>query len=255
MKKLKATAVSYLNTKPFLYGLIKSGLGQQIDLQLDIPTEGARKLREGAVDFGLVPVAALPEIPNARVFSNYCIGTIGAVKTVCIYSDVPIEQLTHLYLDHHSRSSVALTKILLRDYWQLFPQLIPASEGYIKRIHRQVGGLVIGDRAIGLEKKFNYTYDLGEIWQQFTGLPFVFAAWVTTKPLSNNFLKKINQALQLGLDAIPELMYLMPTAPANFDLERYFREYISYDFDEQKQLALELFLSKIKQEETLLELV
>lgn len=255
MRKLKAVAVSYLNTKPFLYGLIKSRLGEQIDLQLDIPVEGARKLREGKVDFGLVPVAALPEIPNARVFSDYCIGTVGAVKTVCIYSDVPIEELTHLYLDHHSRSSVALTKILLRDHWQLNPKLIPASEGYIQRIHHRVGGLVIGDRAIGLEKKFSCTYDLGEVWQQFTGLPFVFAAWVTTKPLSNSFLQKFNQALQLGLDAIPELMYLMPTAPANFNLERYFREYISYDFDLEKQRALDLFLGKIKQEEKLLELV
>ncbi|MEL6720285.1 MAG: MqnA/MqnD/SBP family protein, partial [Bacteroidota bacterium] len=144
MRKLRATAVSYLNTKPFLYGLIKSGLGKQIDLQLDIPAVGAKKLREGVVDFGLVPVATLPEINNAQIFSNYCIGTVGAVKTVCIYGDVPVEELTHLYLDHHSRSSVALAKILLRDYWKLKPKLIPASDGYIQRIHNKVGGVVIG---------------------------------------------------------------------------------------------------------------
>ncbi|MEM0993958.1 MAG: menaquinone biosynthesis protein [Bacteroidota bacterium] len=251
-KKYRATAVSYLNTKPFLYGLLKTGLGKQIDLQLNIPSVSASKLRTQQMDFGLVPVAVLPEIPNAQLFSDYCIGTIGAVKTVCIYSDVPIESLTHLYLDHHSRTSVALTKVLLRDYWQLNPQLIPAREGYIQRIGERVGGLVIGDRAIGLEQHYKYVYDLGAVWQKFTGLPFVFAAWVSTVPLPKAFVRQFNHAMKVGLEAIPELMYLMPDQAPNFDLERYFKEYISYDFSAEKKEALRLFLQKIKEEELVL---
>ena len=251
-KKYKATAVSYLNTKPFLYGLLKTGLGKQIDLQLDIPSEGAKKLRRQEVDFGLVPVASLPEIPNAQIFSDYCIGTIGAVKTVCIFSDVPIQELTHLYLDHHSRSSVALTKVLLRDYWQLSPNLIPAREGYIQRIGGRIGGLVIGDRAIGLDQHYKYVYDLGVVWQQFTGLPFLFAAWVSTRSLSDDFVSQFNYAMKVGLDSIPELMYLMPNQTPNFDLEQYFKEYISYELTPAKREAMDLFLSKIRKEEMIL---
>ncbi|MEM9886212.1 MAG: menaquinone biosynthesis protein [Bacteroidota bacterium] len=250
--KYRATAVSYLNTKPFLYGLLKTGLGKQIDLQLNIPSEGAQKLRSRAVDFGLVPVAILPEIPNARVFSDYCIGTTGAVKTVCIYSDRPIEELTHLYLDYHSRTSVALTKILLREYWQLYPQLISARAGYIEGIGGAVGGLVIGDRTIGLEDRHEYVYDLGEIWQTFTGLPFVFAAWVSIQPLPEAFVHRFNHAMKVGLDSIPELMYLMPNQSPHFDLERYFKEFISYDFTEDKRQSLDLFLKKIEEEEMML---
>ncbi|MEM1325443.1 MAG: menaquinone biosynthesis protein [Bacteroidota bacterium] len=246
-KKYKATAVSYLNTKPFLYGIIKSGLDKEIDIQLNIPSVGAQQLQSGEVDFGLVPVAVVPEVPGAQLFSNYCIGTEGAVKTVCIYSQVPIEQLTHLYLDHHSKSSVALTKVLLKNYWRLSPQLLSAREGYISRIKRNVGGLVIGDRAIGLEKEFKYVYDLGEEWQRFTGLPFVFATWISTHTLPDDFIHRFDHALQRGLDAIPELLYLLPTPTADFSLEEYFNEYISYDFDAPKRKALELFLNYVEE--------
>lgn len=245
----RATAVSYLNTKPFLYGLIKSGLNKEIDLQLDIPSKGAQKLQLGEVDFGLVPVAVLPDVPNAQLFSDYCIGTEGAVKTVCIYSDVPIYRLNRLYLDHHSRSSVALTKVLLREYWQLDLQLLPASEGYISNIKGRTGGLVIGDRAIGLEKQFRYVYDLGEVWQTFTGLPFVFATWLSNYTLPEPFTNRFNRALQLGLDSIPELLYLLPTPASDFSLAQYFNQYISYEFDESKREALGLFLKYVEEGE------
>ena len=98
---IKVAAVSYLNTKPLLYGLIKSGLQDEIDLQLNIPSECASKLVAGEVDMGLVPVAIIPEIKGARIISDFCIGTVGTVKTVCIFSQCPIEEIEHLYLDYH----------------------------------------------------------------------------------------------------------------------------------------------------------
>ena len=105
MKKIKITAVSYLNTKPLLYGLLKSNLAQSVDLQLNIPSVCAQKLLNGEADLGLVPVAILPELQQPQIISDYCIGTVGAVKTVAIYSHVPIEKVESLYLDYHSRTS------------------------------------------------------------------------------------------------------------------------------------------------------
>jgi chorismate dehydratase len=183
MDKIRLTAVSYLNTKPLLYGLLNSTLAPQLDLELNIPSVCAEKLARGEADLALVPVAVLPELDNPHVISDYCIGTVGAVKTVCIYSDVPIQQVETVYLDHHSRTSVQLTKVLLRDYWSLSPALLPAKEGYIKKIGGRTAGLVIGDRTIGLEQQFKYVYDLGAIWMKHTGLPFVFAAWISNRPL------------------------------------------------------------------------
>lgn len=242
MSKLRATAVSYLNTKPLLYGLVNNGFEVKMDLELNIPAECARKLKEGEVDIGLVPVAIIPELETPYIISDFCIGTIGEVKTVCIYGDCPIEEMESIFLDHHSRTSVELSKILLRDYWKLNPEFISAKEGYIDQIGGKTGGLVIGDRTIGLENKFKYCYDLGETWLKHTGLPFVFAAWVSNKPLEESFVRSFNKALADGIAHIPQLIYLIPPPSHDFDLERYFTDYISYELDTSKRKALATFL-------------
>ncbi len=245
MKKIRVTAVSYLNTKPLLYGIFKSEIASLIDLQLDIPSVCARKLRDGEADLGLVPVAVIPELDQARIVSDYCIGTVGAVQTVAIYGDRPITEMKSLYLDHHSRTSVELTKILLREYWKAAPLLLPASDGYIEKIGGDTGGLVIGDRTIGLDQRFPFVYDLGAAWMKHTGLPFVFAAWVTTQDLDEEFLKHFNLALKKGVEEIPQLIYLIPAPHPSFDLKTYFTNNISFALDSTKRKALSLFLSKI----------
>jgi chorismate dehydratase len=250
MPKLRLTAVSYLNTKPMLYGLLQSPLADQIELSLDIPSECARKLRDGEVDLALSPVAILPELPQWQLVSDYCIGAVGAVKTVSIFSAVPLAEIKQVYLDHHSRSSVALTRVLMRDYWQQKVTYLPASEGYIDQIGGTTAGVVIGDRTIGLEDRFTYVYDLSEAWYKFTGHPFVFAAWVSVKELPTAFCTAFNQALGAGIAAIPQLKYLLPTPHPDFDLETYFTRYISYELDAAKRAGLKQFLQYLKEEVT-----
>jgi chorismate dehydratase len=246
IEKLKVTAVSYLNTKPFLYGLFKSGLSDRIDLQLDIPAECARKLATGEADLGLVPVAVIPELPSHHIISDYCIGSTGAVKTVCIFSECPLWDLKEIYLDYHSRTSVELTKILLSEHWQISPDLLPASAGFEEKIAGKTGALVIGDRAIGLSERYPFTYDLGEAWLEYSGLPFVFAVWLSTRPLDDGFLQTFNAALKMGLEQIPQLMFLLPTPQPGFNLRKYFLENISYGLDSAKRKGLDLFLGKMR---------
>lgn len=243
--RIRVTAVSYLNTKPFLFGILKSGFGDEIDLQLDIPSECARKLASGEADLGLVPVAVIPELATPHIISDYCIGTNGEVKTVCIFSEKPIDQLSVIYLDYHSRTSVELCKFLLENHWNLSPALLPASPGFEEKIGGNVGALIIGDRAIGLDQRFPFVYDLGETWLRHTGLPFVFAAWVSNRQLDSLFVKKLNEALHLGIEEIPQLMYLLPSPHPSFDLKRYFTENISYKLDDAKLRGMQLFLSNI----------
>ena len=244
--KTRVVAVSYLNTKPLLYGLLRSDLTEELEMDLAIPSECARRLLTGEADLALVPVAIIPELPEAHVISDYCIGTDGAVATVCIYGDVPLAEMTSIYLDHHSRTSVMLTKLLLQEYWQHEVKLLPAEEGYINRIGGTVGGLVIGDRTIGLDQRFKYVYDLGTAWKAHTGLPFVFAAWVATKQPSRSFAKRFNAALAEGMAHLPELQLLLPSPHPDFSLEEYFTQHIDYDFDAEKKLALERFLTFVR---------
>ena len=154
MRTINLSAVAYLNTKPFLYGIYQHGLEQQIAINLDIPALCAQKLADGRADVGLIPVAAIPQVPNAQVITDYCIGTEGAVKTVCIYSHVPIEQVDALYLDYHSRTSAALTRYLLANHWKVSPKILAAKAGFENRIQHKTAGLIIGDRTIGLEEQY-----------------------------------------------------------------------------------------------------
>lgn len=242
MQKIRLSAVSYLNTKPFLYGIFKHKISLDLDIQLDIPSVCANKLEAGEADIALVPVAIIPKLSNPKIVTDYCIATPGKVRTVCLFGETPIEEWDNLYLDFHSRSSVQLSQILLKEYWQLSPSLLQAKEGFIDEIKGNTGGLVIGDRTFPLYERFPYIYDLGEVWLKHTGLPFVFAAWVTNQDLSADFLKNFNEALAMGLDSIPQLVALMPDEYSSFDLTNYFTENIDYQWDENKRKALNLFL-------------
>ncbi len=243
----RVSAVSYTNSIPFVYGLKNSPVSNKIELSLDIPSQCAQKLIDGKADIGLVPVAVMPQIPNAKIISNYCIGAVGKVNTVMLLSHVPLEQIKQVWLDFQSRTSVALVKVLFRELWKSKPDFLQATAGYEAQIQGDTAGVVIGDRCFELNKKFAYQYDLSEAWKQLTALPFVFACWVANKEIEPDFVKEFNFALEKGLEnkqaAITELL----NSEIEMDIaENYLNNVISYPFDNLKQEALNLFLEKLK---------
>jgi len=243
---LKISAVSYLNTVPFIHGLKQSELIHSISLQLDYPSICADKLINGIVDLALVPVAVIPKLLQAHIISDYCIGANGAVDTVCLYSDVPITEIESIALDYQSRTSVALLKILLKEYWQLNPELKKADVGFEENIKGKHAALVIGDRAFALNDKHAYIYDLSAIWEEMTGLPFVFAAWVANKKLPQDFIIAFNKALEKGLiDIDTALVFEGANYPNCTNPEDYLNNKISYNLDAEKQKGMELFLKMV----------
>ena len=243
---LKISAVSYLNTIPFIHGLKQSELIKIIDLQLDYPSICADKLINGTVDLALVPVAVIPKLKEAYIISDYCIGANGAVDTVCLYSDVPIEEIESIALDYQSRTSVALLKLLLKDYWRLNPILINEEVGFEDKIKGKHAALVIGDRAFAMNDKHKFIYDLSAIWTEMTGLPFVFAAWVSNSQLSQDFINAFNKALEKGLTNIDRaLAFEVDSYPNCKNPEDYLNNKISYILDSEKKKGMELFLRKI----------
>ncbi len=247
MSELRISAVSYLNTKPFIYGLYRSDLAGILDLSLDIPSVCAQKLLTGEADLALAPVAIIPELPQAYIISDYCIGAVGKVKTVCLFAERPLQDIQRIYLDFHSRTSVALVRILCTHYWHIQPEFIPATAGFEQEIGGATAAVIIGDRAIGRDRQFAYTYDLGEAWTNWTGLPFVFAAWISTKPINPELATRFNAALKLGIEHIPDLTKILPSMPG-FDVEDYFRHNISYALDQPKWMALHRFLGLLSGE-------
>ncbi len=239
--KIRVGAVSYLNTKPLIYGFEKGLMAERVELKIDFPSNIASMLLNDEIDIGLVPVAIIPEMKEHHIISNYCIGCDGAVASVCLFSEVPLDKIEKVLLDYQSRTSVELLKILLKEYWKIDPVFETTSGDFQSKIEGNTGALVIGDRALKQRKASSFVYDLGLEWKHFTGLPFVFAAWISNKKLDGNFIQSFNNATSFGLDKIDEIVSnnFYPI----FNLNDYYTKYISYLLDNAKRDGLTTFLS------------
>ena len=248
--KIKVAAVSYLNTKPLLYGIERSALRKDIELQLDYPSKLAERLQNNEIDMALLPVAAIPGIKGARIVSDYGIASDGNVASVAIFSQMPMKEIKTVYLDYQSRTSVRLAELLLEQYWHKKVIYKPAPENYIGYINHSIAGVIIGDRALKQFTNFEYVYDLATAWKEFTGLDFTFAAWVANKELPADFLKAFNEANASGLEHIDEV--IAENEFPYYDLKTYYTENIKYRLDEDKIKGMNKFLEMIGTEHKVL---
>jgi chorismate dehydratase len=238
-KKIRVGAVSYLNTKPLIYGFQQGEMQDQIELILQYPSRLVQALQKEEIDIALLPVAALDEFPDAQIFSSYCIASDDRVASVCLFSEVPVEEIQEVYLDYQSKTSVNLVRLLMKDYWKVRPMFIEAEEEYISHIKDKKAGVIIGDRALEQLGRFPFVYDLAEAWKDHTQLPFVFATWVTTKELSPAFIEQFNNANALGLQALPEI--IAGVAASTYDLNTYYTKNIQYQLSEERRNGMMMF--------------
>ncbi len=246
--KIRVGIVNYLNTKPLIYGLEKEPVSEMIELIGAYPAKLAQMLADDEIDMGLIPVAAIPQLASYHIVGNYCIGTEGEIASVCLFSEVPMHKIKKVYLDYQSRSSVALLKWLMKESWGIDPEIIEAvDETYLQEIKDTTAGLVIGDRALEQRKISTFIYDLGSEWRSITGLPFVFAAWVSTRPLPENFIRQFDKANSLGLEHIDEIV--ANTFFDVYDLKKYYTLHLSYQLDERKKQGMAKFLHLIDQKD------
>jgi len=245
LEKIRTGIVNYLNTRPLIYGLEKPPVAERIELIGDYPSNIARMLISGEIDLGLIPVAVIPQLPEYHIVGDYCIGAEGEIASVALFSEVPMKEIEKVYLDYQSRTSVALLRFLMKEYWGIQPEIIEATgEDYREKITGTTAGLVIGDRALEQRKISTFIYDLGSEWRAITGLPFVFAAWVSTKPLPGDFIQLFNEANALGLQHIDEIAAANPVEL--YDLKKYYTLHLSYNLDKEKMKGMDLFLSALK---------
>jgi chorismate dehydratase len=244
-RKIRVGAVSYLNTKPLLYGIQKAGLIGQIELRIDYPSRIAAMLLDDEIDIGLVPVAIIPQMKEAHINGDYCIGSDGPVGSVCLFSETPLANIEKVLLDYQSRSSVQLARILLKEHWKIAPELVDGGKDFRDQIKGSTAGVVIGDRALEQRHRSAFAYDLGQAWKELTGLPFVFAAWISNKKLDPQWLWEFNEANRMGLDHIDAVVAENPYPI--FDLHAYFTEYLDYRLDDRKRKGLEKFLQYLEQ--------
>lgn len=215
-----------------------------MELIEDYPAKVATMLLNDEIDVGLVPVSVIPNLKEAHIITDHCIGAEGPVASVCIFSDVPISDVKKVLLDYQSKTSIALAKILLKHYWKISPIVENAKEDFRDHIKGTTAGVVIGDRAFEQRKQSPYIYDLAEAWINMTGLPFVFAAWIANKKLPPDFITSFNLVNKIGLEDINKV--IAENDYNKYDLNKYFKENISYELTDRKMQGLTKFLEMLR---------
>ncbi len=249
MNKIRISAVKYANTYPFIYGLQECGFEKKADIVTDHPADCADKLINGRADIGLVPVAALPEIKDSSIISNYCLGANGKVRTVMLLSNYRFEEIQTIYLDYRSRSSVNLSKVLANKSWKREFIWKGTTEKFdFVNIGKNEAVVLIGDQCFEYENRYRYRTDLAEEWKNFTGLPFVFACWAANREIDRSFLEDFDRALSLGVNNIDDVVKRFGSTGTirGSELKKYLTENISFDLNEQKREAIHLFLEMLK---------
>lgn len=243
---LKIAMVGYLNTIPMVYGLNRSV--EDYNLTLEIPAKCYDLFEYSNIDVALLPVGVLPMLTDANIVTDYCIGCLHSVRTVCIFSNSPISKVKTVYLDDHSKTSVQMTKLLMKEHWKKTVTYIDldVQKMDLSKLKSDEAVLMIGDKVFEVEGKFVYKYDLGEQWFEYCGKPFAFAVWVAKSHVTKEQIKKLNNDLAFGVNHISESLKSYHLEEKAFDLSRYFKENIDYNFDRSKQESMALYLDKIE---------
>jgi chorismate dehydratase len=199
---IRVGAVNYLNSKPLVEGLSQSQ--PSLHVTFDLPSRLADALANNQIDVALLPVFECFRHPDWQLVSDACIACRGPVLSVKLYFRVPPRDVNTLDLDEGSRTSAALARVLLQRQFNLRPELrsLPIGTGIADSTADAV--LLIGDRAMfDARESFVEVWDLGERWWQWTGLPFVFAAWVArTDAIATAIQPALSAARDCGLDRI-----------------------------------------------------
>ncbi len=194
---IRIGAVNYLNSKPLIEGL--ADLIGDGELILDYPSRLADNLEAGLLDVALIPSIECLRNPDYEVVSDACVATRGPVMSVKLYSRVEPGEIRRLALDGGSRTSATLAQVILAERYGVTPtvETLPLENSI--RSTQADAVLLIGDRAMHApDEPFHVTWDLGEEWLKWTGLPFVFALWATR---AGTELGPIEDALSRARDA------------------------------------------------------
>ena len=253
--RLRVGAVSFLNTKPLIYPLLNKEIQTDIALSVDVPSRVATLLSEGELDVGLIPIIeyfrANPSRTDYCVLPHISIASHGRVKSIQLFSRVPIQEIRRIALDTNSRTSVALLKVLLAEKYGVSPAfttcaptVIPSTALQNRQYPPFEAVLLIGDPALRHLGTTEYSIDLGETWYKLTGLPFVYACWVAREEACLGDLAQVLfQSKERGVAQIPEIAQVEAQKlglPETLCLD-YLQNCIKYDLDEPAIAGIERF--------------
>jgi chorismate dehydratase len=177
MRRLRISAISYLNTAPLMWDFEHGEAGSEFDISYTLPSACARALEAGSADIGIIPAAAYAQVPGLTVLPGVAIASRRPVRSILLVSRMPVDKIRSVALDTSSMTSVALVKVLFEKWLGGGREFTSMSPDIEKMLARHDAGLLIGDPALQIDRSRYLTLDLAEEWIRYTGKPFVFAFW------------------------------------------------------------------------------
>jgi chorismate dehydratase len=251
MKRLRISAISYLNTAPLMWDFEHGEVSSAFDISYTIPSQCAAELQAGRTDIGIIPAAAYASIPDLAILPGVAIASRRAVRSILLVSRVPLEKVRTVALDSSSLTSGALTQVLFAKVWGGNP-VFTAMEPKIERmLQEHDAGLVIGDPALQIDRSRYITYDLAQEWIRWTAKPFVFAFWamrraaLTDVPRDLDLAAVFQESRDHGLFPDNLARIACEWAPrlglSEVEIKTYLTENIHYYLDRECLAGLRLF--------------
>lgn len=257
MRRLRISAISFLNTAPLMWDFEHPPedrkLSEDFEFSYTVPSQCAEQLLAGTADIGIIPSITYANIPGLAVLPDVAIAANNSVRSILLVLKNPIEQVRTVALDTSSRTSVALTKILLTKYFPAAPEpeYLEMAPDLDAMLAHTDAALLIGDAALQVDRSCYQAIDLAEEWRRFTGKPFVFAFWAIrfaslsdtncAYDLGDVFSRSRDHGLEpenLNVIAREWSQRLKLSEP---EIKSYLKENIQYTLDRENTEGLELF--------------
>jgi chorismate dehydratase len=253
MRRLRISAISYLNTAPlmwdFEHGETAERLNAHFEVSYTIPSQCAEELKAGTADIGIIPAAAYTSIPDLVIIPDVAIAAKNKVRSILLVSKVPLEKIRSVATDNSSRTSTALVQVFLKKFVGVNPGFTPQKPDLKEMLRWHDAGMLIGDTALQAQTSGFQVYDLAEMWRRWTYLPFVFAFWAVRReavaePATGPDLAQVfQQSRDHGLEHVAQIA---KDWAGRLDLTReevrdYLTSNIDYSLDQENLQGLKLF--------------
>jgi chorismate dehydratase len=265
MTKNKISIVKYLNAVPLAWGILEGPQRESFEPLLSTPAQCADQLAKGSVDIGLIPSIEFQRIKGSRIVPGPAVASLYQVRSVILVSVVPLWKVKTVACDSGSRTSVALTKIIFDEYYQIRPDFRPAEPNLANMLAQNDAALLIGDNALKFMEENDRpniesqkpivrsgsepleVFDLAERWRFLTGLPFVFAFWAVRDGFKDTgIVDTLKSSRDFGVSNIPEIAqkYSDSLQIKKEFIQAYLEKNVHYYMDQTCLEALRLFYEK-----------
>src|SRR5262245_30413519 len=240
MTRIRLGCVSYLNARPLVYGLDRN---PRFEVRYDIPSECARLLHAHEIDLGLIPSIEYLRGPRPYgIVLGIAVASNGPVASVAIFTRKEPRDIRTIAMDTTSRTSVALATVLMRRVFNATPQALPMQPALERMLQTADAALLIGDYALFVDHEAMGVrkIDLGQLWTEHTGLPFIYAFWAGwPRAVDAEEVTMLQDARDEGathVDDIARLHY--PNDPVRQKIvSRYLRDNIRYSLEGVESLS------------------